>query len=439
MRKKLLWFALFATLSAWFGKDGQAQPAQTARHIFYGGTLPATCNQLSGDVFIKNNVNPTLFYQCTALNTWTLVGTGAGGPPTGAAGGNLNGNYPNPGVKGIQSGTIGGIPATCTIGDLYFSTSAPAGANIYQCDATNVWTAPVTGASPAGSAGCVQLYATSTMLGCNTDAKHFVSTSAPGSFTLSQSGIVMQDAMGNEIWRLWGTDTDEDNDFNSHNLYFGWHAGLSQPTDNMTAGYDNVGVGALALEHVTTGTGNTGIGNRALEALTTADENAALGDVACELLTTGVQNSCIGSNALGSLTTGRNNVAVGYTAGNHIVTGSDNTFLGRFATTDDPGDYTNALGIGSGVVVTASNTGVIGNVSVTDIYFGSITAATKLHALDFISTGVAFAALGTPANGTIIYCSDCTNTSNLVAANTCANMGSGAIAVRINGAWKCFN
>lgn len=52
---------------------------------------------------------------------------------------------------------------------------------------------------------------------------------------------------------------------------------------------------------------------------------------------------------------------------------------------------------------------------------------------------VAFAALGTPANGTQVYCSDCTNTSNLVAANTCANMGSGALAIRVNGAWKCYN
>ena len=41
------------------------------------------------------------------------------------------------------------------------------------------------------------------------------------------------------------------------------------------------------------------------------------------------------------------------------------------------------------------------------------------------------AALGTPANGTIAYCSDCT------IANPCAGGGTGALAKRLNGAWVC--
>lgn len=43
--------------------------------------------------------------------------------------------------------------------------------------------------------------------------------------------------------------------------------------------------------------------------------------------------------------------------------------------------------------------------------------------------GVAFAALGTPANGTFVYCTDCTT------ANPCA--GTGAFAKRLNGIWAC--
>lgn len=43
----------------------------------------------------------------------------------------------------------------------------------------------------------------------------------------------------------------------------------------------------------------------------------------------------------------------------------------------------------------------------------------------------AYAALGTPGNGTILYCSDCT------ATNPCAGSGSGAMARRENGAWNC--
>ncbi|MBC7908884.1 MAG: hypothetical protein H7Y30_00180, partial [Pyrinomonadaceae bacterium] len=42
-----------------------------------------------------------------------------------------------------------------------------------------------------------------------------------------------------------------------------------------------------------------------------------------------------------------------------------------------------------------------------------------------------FANLGTPANGTMFYCSDCTQTT------TCGGSGGGAIAKRIAGGWQC--
>lgn len=58
--------------------------------------------------------------------------------------------------------------------------------------------------------------------------------------------------------------------------------------------------------------------------------------------------------------------------------------------------------------------------------------------------GVTFANLGTPANGTQTYCSNCTVTTPASCANvtttaacTCTPGGAGAIAKRINGAWLC--
>jgi hypothetical protein len=48
---------------------------------------------------------------------------------------------------------------------------------------------------------------------------------------------------------------------------------------------------------------------------------------------------------------------------------------------------------------------------------------------------IAFASLGTPANGAFTYCNDCKVTSG--ADDTCVASGSGAQAFRINGAWKC--
>lgn len=50
---------------------------------------------------------------------------------------------------------------------------------------------------------------------------------------------------------------------------------------------------------------------------------------------------------------------------------------------------------------------------------------------DLLPRSVLFANLGTPSNGRIVYCSDCT------VAATCAGSGTGAIAKRLNGAWVC--
>jgi len=53
------------------------------------------------------------------------------------------------------------------------------------------------------------------------------------------------------------------------------------------------------------------------------------------------------------------------------------------------------------------------------------------------SASVAFASLpASPANGMHIYCSNCTVTSGV--DNTCVGIGSGAFALRVNGAWKCI-
>jgi hypothetical protein len=52
-------------------------------------------------------------------------------------------------------------------------------------------------------------------------------------------------------------------------------------------------------------------------------------------------------------------------------------------------------------------------------------------------SGVTFANLpGTPSNGMYGFCSDCAVTSG--ADNTCTSGGNGALAVRLNGVWRCF-
>jgi hypothetical protein len=59
------------------------------------------------------------------------------------------------------------------------------------------------------------------------------------------------------------------------------------------------------------------------------------------------------------------------------------------------------------------------------------TSISRIAAGELGYTAVAFASLGTPANGTFAYCNDCT------IANPCASGGTGAYAKRLNGVWVC--
>src|SRR5205085_2230853 len=64
-----------------------------------------------------------------------------------------------------------------------------------------------------------------------------------------------------------------------------------------------------------------------------------------------------------------------------------------------------------------------------DIQSTMFNQSTSSNLVQF--TPITFANLGTPSNGTVAYCSDCT------IANPCAGSGTGAIAKRLNGAWVC--
>lgn len=60
-----------------------------------------------------------------------------------------------------------------------------------------------------------------------------------------------------------------------------------------------------------------------------------------------------------------------------------------------------------------------------------LTTSTPTFAGTVLSA-VLFAALGTPANGTMYYCSDCGS-----AAGACVAAGGGKLAIRLAGAWSC--
>lgn len=53
-----------------------------------------------------------------------------------------------PATKPVKTGSI--LPQTCSTGELFFKTDAPAGQNLYACTSTNTWTVLSSGGSSSG-------------------------------------------------------------------------------------------------------------------------------------------------------------------------------------------------------------------------------------------------------------------------------------------------
>lgn len=70
-------------------------------------------------------------------------------------------------TRPLKTGTA--LPATCTTGEMFFKSNAPAGTNLYGCAATNVWSqqAGGTGGSGAGTPNVSQSFTSSTAVTVN--------------------------------------------------------------------------------------------------------------------------------------------------------------------------------------------------------------------------------------------------------------------------------
>jgi len=142
-----------------------------------------------------------------------------------------------------------------------------------------------------------------------------------------------------------------------------------QALQSSTTGIQNTADGVQALYSNTTGNSNTAVGLRSLYSNTTGFGNVATGRLALAFNTTGIYNTGNGYGALQYNTTGSNNTAVGFQAGQPNTWGSNNTFLGY-----------NAVNTAGGV--TASNTIVLGNSSVTTLRCQTATISALSDARD---------------------------------------------------------
>ncbi len=131
-------------------------------------------------------------------------------------------------------------------------------------------------------------------------------------------------------------------------------------------GENNSAFGYQALAANTTGNKNSAIGWAALLKNTTGYYNAAMGDGAMLGNIVGIGNTAMGSGALFSTGGASYNTALGYHAGFFYEAGWNNTLIGAETGINAAGIY-NAVALGNGTVITASNQARIGNGSTISI------------------------------------------------------------------------
>lgn len=143
----------------------------------------------------------------------------------------------------------------------------------------------------------------------------------------------------------------------------------------------NNGLGASALHH---GQGNTAIGSKSLFSNTIGDENTACGNFSMYYNQDGVNNSALGGYALYNNLSGHNNTAMGYHALSVNASGSQNTAFGGHSLVYNKSDSNTAIGYHSGNagIITqflnnVNNTFIGANTGYSD---GDITNSTALGA-----------------------------------------------------------
>lgn len=243
-------------------------------------------------------------------------------PPTGAAGGDLNGTYPNPGIGKLQGRAV--------------SSNAPSTGQVL------LWTgsqwAPGSGSGGWSLAGNAGTTASSNFVGTTDSTDLVLKTKDVEHLRITAAGKIQiaNQGTGNNFI---GQDAGKTNTTGTDNIALGF-----QPLKSNTVGSRNIAIGTNALSVNTSGSRNTAMGYEALGSSDTSWENTAIGYRALHI-STGGPNTAVGTFALYDNTLGAFNTAIGYGALSSITTGSRNTALGHSSLTyADTANYNTSVG-----------------------------------------------------------------------------------------------
>ena len=179
-------------------------------------------------------------------------------------------------------------------------------------------------------------------------------TGSANQFSGYQSGSSNTTGDGNQFS---GYNSGRSNTTGSYNYFSGYLSGA-----NNTTGVGNQFLGCFSGVYNTTGTNNLFIGYSSGYNNTTGSSNQFSGSNSGSSNTTGSSNQFSGSSSGSSNTTGSNNTSIGAQSGQNNTTGSSNTVLGyNSGPASGNGALTNATALGANVVLTTSNTLVLGN------------------------------------------------------------------------------